>query len=115
MGHSVRVRVGSSSGWVMFGLSDISGCFGLGRVWFGSGRFRVNQFLVKCTRHAKTSNFVENFGSGMVRVGSIRVSGPLSGEHISGVGSGMGPGHSVRVSGLGSVLPGLVLGSEVPS
>ena len=40
----------------------------------------------------------ENFGSGMVRVGSIRVSGPLSGEHISGVGSGMGPGRSVRVS-----------------
>ena len=45
----------------------------------------------------------------MVRFGSIRVSGPLSGEPISGVGSGMGTGHSVRVSGLGSVLPGLVL------
>ena len=44
----------------------------------------------------------------MVRFGSIRVSGPLSGEHISGVGSGMGPGRTaVRVSGLGSVLPGL--------
>ena len=41
----------------------------------------------------------------MVRVGSIRVSGPLSGEHISG----MVPGHSVRVSGLGSILPGLSL------
>ena len=67
----------------MFGLSDISGRFGLGRVWFGSDRFRVNQFLMKYARHAKTSNFVENFGSGM------------------------GPGHSVRVSGLGSVLSGL--------
>ena len=99
MGHSVRVRVGSSSDWVIFGLSDILGHFGLGRVWFGSGRFRVNQFLVKYACHAKTSNFVENFGSGMVRVGSIRVSGPLSGEHTSGVGSGMDPGHSVRVSG----------------
>ena len=54
---------------------------------------------MKYARHAKTSNFVENFGSGMVRVGSIRVSGPLSGEHTSGVGSGMDPGHSVRVSG----------------
>ena len=109
MGHSVRVRVGSSLDWVMFGLSDISGRFDLSRVWFGSGRFRVNQFLVKYVRHAKTSNFVENFGLCMVRVGSIWVSGPLSGEHISGVGSGMGPGHSVRVSGLGSVLPGLTV------
>ena len=58
---------------------------------------------MKYARHAKTNNFAENFGSGMVRVGSIR----LSGEHISGVGSGMGSSHSVRVSGLGSVLPGL--------
>ena len=90
MGHSVRVWFGSSSGWVMFGLNDISGRFGLGRVWFGSGRVRVNQFLVKYTRHAKTSNFVKKFGSGMVRFGSIRVSGPLSGKHISGVGSSMG-------------------------
>ena len=92
----------------MLGLSNISGRFGLGRVWFGSGRFRVNQFLVKYARHTKTSNFAENFGSGMVWVGSIRVSGPLSGEHISGVGSSMDPGHSVRVSGIGSVLPGLI-------
>jgi len=107
MGHSVRVWVGSRSIRVMFGLSDISGRFGLGRVWFGSGRFRVNQFLVKYTLHCKTSNFVENFGSGMVRFGSIRVSGPLSGEHISGVGSGMGSGRSVRISGLWSVLSGL--------
>ena len=99
MGHSVPARVGSSSGQVMFRLSDISGRFGLGRVWFGSGRFRVNQFLAKYVRHAKTSNFVENFGLGMVRLGSIRVSSPLSGEHISGVESGMGLGHSVRVSG----------------
>jgi len=83
MGHSVRVLVGSSSGRVMFGLSDISGRFGLGRVWFSSDRFWVNQFLMKCAHHAKTSNFVENLGSGMVRAGSIRVSG----EHISGLGS----------------------------
>ena len=92
----------------MFGLGGISSRFDLGQAWFGSGRFRVNQFLVKYARNAKTSNFVENFGSGMVRVGSIWVSGPLSGEHISGVGSGMGPGSSVRVSDLESVLPGLV-------
>jgi len=36
----------------MFGLTDISGYFGLGRVWFRSGRFGVNQVLVKYTRHA---------------------------------------------------------------
>ena len=58
---------------------------------------------------SNTSNFVENFGSGMGFFGSIRVSGPLSGEHISGVESGMGPGHSVRVSDLGSVLPDLLI------
>ena len=107
MGYSVQVWVGSSSSWVIFGLSDISGRFNLGRVWFGSSRFRVNQFLFKYTRHAKISNFVENFESGMIRFGSIRFSDPLSGEHISGIGSSMGPSHSVRVSGLGSVLPGL--------
>jgi len=108
MGHTVRVWVGLSSSWVMFRLNDISGRFGLGRVWFGSGRVRVNQFLVKYTRHAKTRNFVKNFGSGMVRFASIRVSSPHSSENISSVGSGMDPGRSVRVSGLGSVLLGLV-------
>ena len=43
----------------------------------------------------------------MVRFASIRTSGPLSSEHNSGVESGMGPGRSVRVSDLGSVLPDL--------
>ena len=62
---------------------------------------------MKYARHAKTSNFVENFESSMVRFGSIQVSGPLSGEHISGVRSDMGLGHSVRASNLGSVLPSL--------
>ena len=104
MGHLVRVWVGSCSGWVMFRLSEISDRFGLGRVWFGSGRFRVNQFLVKYPRHTKTSNFVENFASGMVRFVSIWILGLFSGEHISGVGLGMGPGYLVRVSGLRSVL-----------
>ena len=99
MGHSIRVWVGSSSGWVIFGLNEISGRFSLGQVWFGSGPFRINQFLVKYACHAKTSNFAENFGSSMVRFGLIRVLDPLSGEHISGVGSGMGPSRSVQVSG----------------
>ena len=40
----------------------------------------------------------------MVRFGSIRAPGLLSGEHILGVGPGMGPDRSVRISGLMSVL-----------
>jgi len=75
MGNSVQVWIGSSSGQIWIELNDISGRFGLGWVWFDSGRFRVNQFLVKYTRHAKTSNFVKKFGSGMVWCLSIRVSG----------------------------------------
>ena len=79
----------------------------MGRVWFGSGRFRFNQFLGKYTRHEKKSNFVEIFGSSMIRFESIRVSGPLSGEHISNDGSGIGSSHLVRVSGIELLLPGL--------
>jgi len=92
MGHSVRVWVGLNSGWVMFGLNDISGRFGLGRIWFG---VRVNQFLVKYARHAKTNNFSKNFGSDMIRFGSIRVSEPLLSEHISDIRSGMNLDRSV--------------------
>ena len=44
MGHLVRVRVG------------------YGSVRAGYGSVRVNQFLVEYAHHAKTSNFVENFG-----------------------------------------------------
>ena len=82
MGHSVQVWVRSSSGRVIFGLSDVWSRFGLGRIWFGSGQpiFGQIQWLYQ------TSDFVENLGSSMVRFGSIRVSCPLSGEYISGVG-----------------------------
>ena len=59
--------------------------------------------MVKYACHAKTSNFVKNFGSGIVWFGLIRVSSLLSGEHISDVGLGMGPDHLVRVPDLGSV------------
>jgi len=45
----------------------------------------------------------------MVRFGSIWVSSPFLGEHILGVESGMGLGHSVWVSDLRSVLLGLHL------
>ena len=72
---------------------------------FGSGRLRVNRFLVQHNCYAKISNFAENFGLDMVRFGSIWVLGPFLGEHISGVGSGMGPGHSVRLLGPGQFCP----------
>jgi len=62
--------------------------------------------------YTQISNFVENFRLGIVRFGSIRILGPLSGENVSGVKSGMGPGRAVRVSDLGSVLVALPLELE---
>ena len=50
------------------------------------GRFRVNEFLSQYACHAKTSNFVENFGSSMVQFRSIRLSCPFSGQHILDIG-----------------------------
>ena len=61
---------------------------------------------MKYSHYAKTSNFVENFRSGMIRVGSIYILGSLSGEHISNIGSSMNPNNSIRISG---VLPGTIL------
>ena len=60
---------------------------------------------------------VGHFGSyqilGSVRlwVGLLQMFGSKSVVFISDVGSGMDSGCSVRVSGIGSVLPGLVTGS----
>ena len=68
--------------------------------------------MVKYVHHAKTSNFIENFEFVIVLFGSIRISGPLSGEYISGVRSGTGPGHSIWASDLGSVLSGLIEGCK---
>ena len=64
--------------------------------------------MVKYACHTKTSNFVENFGSGMVWFESIRILDLLSREHILDVGSGIGSGHLVEVSGIRSTLPGLL-------
>jgi len=92
MDHSVQVLVGSSLGRVMFGLSDISGRFGLGRVWFGSGGFRIRQFLVKYTRHVKTNNFVENSGRARFSSAQFGFQVHFLGEYILDVGSGMDSG-----------------------
>jgi len=45
----------------------------------------------------------------VVRFGSIRVSSPRSGEHISRVVLGMSSGRLVWISGLGLILPNLLL------
>ena len=84
-------------------------------VWVGYGLVRVNQFLVKYACHAKISNYVENFGSGMVQFVSIRISGPLLDEPISDGGSSMNPDCSVQVSGLGSRVGFVILSDLVKS
>ena len=71
----------------------------MGQLNFSLGQFRVNRFLVQYVCREKISNFVENFGSGMVRFGSIQVSDPLQGKFLSDVGSGIGLVRLVRDSG----------------
>jgi len=93
----------------MFGLSGISDRFCLGRVWFGSGRFWVNQFLVKYARHAKTSKFVKNFESVMVQFESIQISGLFFSEYISNVESNIDLNYSVQILNFRSSLLGLIL------
>ena len=45
----------------------------------------------------------------MIRFGSTRVSGSILDELVSNVGSDMDLDHSVRISSLGLVLPGLLI------
>ena len=91
----------------VFRLSDIKGRFNLGRVDFNLGRLRINRFLVQCLCYANISNFVENFRSGTVRFGLIRVLGLLLDEPISNIGLVMGLGCSVHIFNLGLILSGL--------
>jgi len=66
-----------------------------------SGQLIFGQIRSSCQNKQLCGKF--RIGYGMGRVESIRVSG----EHISGVRSGMDPGRLVWVSSLESVLPGL--------
>jgi len=50
----------------------------------------------------------EEYVLDMVRCESTQISGPLLGETISDIGSGMGLDRSVWISGIGSVLPGQI-------
>ena len=54
------------------------------------------QIRSSCQNKQLCGKFRIGYGSARVNSGF----GLFSGEHISGVGSGMGPGCSVRVSGL---------------
>jgi len=57
----------------------------------------------------QNKHLCRRFGSSMVWFASIRVSGPLSSEHISDIGSDMGLGRSVQILSLRSVLSCLIL------
>ena len=87
-------------------------CFRTSRIWVGFGLSIFGSLRVGFTLGRVISG-VGHFGCGSIS-GFVRLSidlrwvfGSKSVQPISGVGSGMDPGQSVRVSGFGSVLPGL--------
>ena len=102
------IGFGFNSGQIESGRNWISFKTGTARVRFGSLRFGFE--LSRVT--SGVGNFGSRYNSGFVRlqIGLLWVFGSKSVHPISGVGSGMDPDRSVRVSGLGSVLPGLLLG-----
>ena len=101
--ESGRNRIGFKMGMVRFG-------FGLST--FGSHRFRLFRFRFELGRvNWGVGNFRSGYNSGFVRlwISLLRVFRSKSVHPISGVGSGMDPGCSVRVWGLGSIFPGLTV------
>ena len=119
---SVRVIFGSGIFWFGFNSGKIESgtnqigfntgmvCVGFGSSTFGSLRFESLWFGFELGRVVSgVDNFELGYNSGFVRLWIVllRVFGSKSVHPISGVGSGMDPGRSVRVLGLGSVLPGL--------
>ena len=98
------VRIGSVSKRVRFGSTLGSGCPFL--VHFGSGHyggFELGQVI------SGAGHFGSYYKSGFIRfwISLLQVFRSKSVHPISGVSSGMDPGRSVLVSGLGSVLSGL--------
>ena len=96
-------RIGFKSGTVQFG-------FGFGLSIFGSLRVGSPQigfelgWVISSVGHCRSS-----YSSGFIRfwISLLRVFGSKSVHPISGVSSGIDPDCSVRVLGLGSVLPSL--------
>ena len=103
-------KIESGRNWIGFKTSMVRVGFWLsifGSLRFGSLRFRFELGWVI----SGVGDFGLCYNSGFVRlwIGLLLVFGSKSVHPISGDGSGMGPGHLVRVSGLGSVFPGLDL------
>ena len=102
----------SGTGWVKFESGQVRVKRDFGLFQFGSDMVRFGSIsgqLIFDQIHLSSQNkqLCRNFKSGMIWFGSTSDFGPLSGEHISGVESGMGLGRSVRVLSLGLVLPDL--------
>jgi len=113
-GHirSGKLGFGFNSGQIESGRNRIDSKTGMVRVGFGLSIFGSLRFGFELGRVISgVRNFGSRYNSGFIqlRIGLLRVFGSKSVHPISGVSSGMDPGRSVRVSGFGSVLPGLGL------
>ena len=101
---SVRVIFESGIFWFEFNSGEIESGgnrIGLKQVWFGSGSGCpfLGQFS-SCLNWVGSFRVCYNSGFFRLLIGLLRVFGSKSVHPISGVGSGMDSGHSVRVSGL---------------
>ena len=100
---------GSVTARVKFELGHLQVKWHFGSLRFGSSMVRLKSisgqliFYQICSP-CETSNFVENFGLGMVWFEAIRVSGLLLSEHILV----MNLSRSVRILSFGSILRGLI-------
>jgi len=95
-----RIGFKSNTVWVGFGLSIFSS-LQIGSLWIG---FKLGRIILDA------GHFNSYYNSGFVWlwINLLRMFGSKSVQPISGVGSGMDSGQSVRVSDLGLVLPGLL-------
>ena len=102
-----RVYSGSGLIWVKLGRNQISFKRGMVQVGFGLSIFRSLRFGSRRFGFelghviSDMGNFGSWYNSGLVWlwIGLLRVFESKSVRLISGVGSGMDPGHSIRVSG----------------
>ena len=95
MGHPIRLRVTLNLGKVKRRFRQAH---------FRLVELQVNRFLVQYACHVKIINFGENFGSSMVRFGSIWVQGSLLSKFILAVGFSMNSSYLIWVSSVELVL-----------
>jgi len=99
---SGKLGFGFNSGQIESGRNRIGSKTGTVRVGFGSSIFGSLRFGFELGRVISgVGNFGSRYNSGFIqlRIGLLRVFGSKSVHHISGVGSDMDPGRSLRVSG----------------